>query len=126
MQNRCEMSFCRRKAKKHRRICSMHIARRWKENRPEAYAFNTLRCNAKRRGKEFGLTLEQFRAFCRRTGYLKHKGQEAESMSIDRIDNTRGYFIDNIRVISLSENSRKADRMMYLPHNQPDYVAASI
>ena len=66
------------------------------------------RCgNAKRRGKDFRLTLAEFELFCEQTNYLVLKGKTAKSASIDRIDHTRGYFIDNIQVLSLSDNSKK-------------------
>lgn len=86
---------------------------------------NGLRCNAKRRGHDFTITLNQFEAFCRRTGYMKYKGRFAECMSLDRIKNHLGYHIWNMTVLSVSANSIKRDRESYLPHNQPDYVPAN-
>jgi hypothetical protein len=87
--------------------------------------FYFLRGNAKRRGIDFDLTLEQFRVFCTNTEYLKLKGKKSGSMSIDRIDNRRGYEIDNIRLITLAENSRKraVDYKIELGA-YPDYVDA--
>lgn len=74
--------------------------------------FKTLRDNAKRRGKEFALTFEQFSRFCYETNYLAGKGRKSQSYSIDRRDNSKGYTIDNIRVLTVAENTRKKDRTL--------------
>ena len=71
------------------------------------HVFNTLRQNAKRRGKSFELTFEQFEQFAISTDYMAGKGIQKESFSIDRIDPKRGYSIDNIRVITNSENVKR-------------------
>lgn len=76
---------------------------------PESYTYSLLKSNAKRRGKEFTLTLEEFKTFCQETGYLQGKGKKKKSMSIDRIDHTKGYSIDNIQILSLSENGIKGN-----------------
>ena len=81
---------------------------RWlKEHHPETYFFNILRGNAKRRGKEFNLTLEEFRKFCKETNYLEFKGKTASSASIDRIRAWEGYHKDNIQILTLSDNVKK-------------------
>jgi len=84
--------------------------RAYANTNPIGYAFNNLRCNAKRRGHEFAITLSEFREFCEKNGYIESKGRTKECLSIDRIDNDRGYFIDNIQVMTVSDNSIKADR----------------
>lgn len=81
--------------------------RKYKQKNPEKYYFNILRTNAKRRRKEFILTIDEFIQFCKETGYLQNKGKRKESASIDRIDTNKGYSIDNIQVLSLSDNSIK-------------------
>ena len=63
--------------------------------------------NARRRGKPFSLTLEQFGEFCKRTGYNERKGKTANSMSIDRIRDCDGYHANNIRTITLSANTKR-------------------
>jgi len=73
-------------------------------------AFANLRGNAKRRGLEFALTLDDFRAFSDATGYLVGRGTSKFSLSIDRIDARLGYRLDNIRVLTLSENSTKGNQ----------------
>jgi hypothetical protein len=70
--------------------------------------------NAKRRRKDFTLTINQFETFCKQTGYDEHKGKTANSLSIDRVNNDRGYHFDNIRAITLSENSIKNDSSLII------------
>jgi hypothetical protein len=62
--------------------------------------------NAKRRRKPFDLTLEQFSNFCMKTGYGELKGKTATSLSVDRIRSWEGYTVNNIRAISLSDNTK--------------------
>lgn len=87
--------------------CHSCIKRKSIERDPVRYCFINLKANAKKRGKEFTLTLEFFRQFCRATNYIQNKGTTSESYSIDRIDNEKGYTPDNIRILTLSDNSKK-------------------
>lgn len=85
-----------------------------KESDPVRYTFYYLKNNAKRRVKEFGITLEEFRQFCQESGYIALKGKQRWAMSIDRIDNSRGYFLDNIRMISVGANAAKGTSDDYI------------
>ena len=105
----CATKYCRNKRAPQRTICNTCKARRVRENRPEYYYFNALRSNAKRRGKEFTLTFEQFKQFCKETDYINKKGRLAHKYSIDRIKSYLGYSIDNIQIMTVSENSTKKD-----------------
>ncbi len=71
-----------------------------------------LKNNARRRGKDFQLTFEQFLEFAVKSGYIAGKGIYKESLHIDRIDETKGYTVDNIQVLTNIENVRK-----YLSYN---------
>jgi hypothetical protein len=75
-------------------------------------AYKALRDNAKRRGKEFTLTFDQFKEFCYQTDYIAGRGRTKESYSIDRIDNQLGYTADNIRVMTVADNARKGARVL--------------
>jgi hypothetical protein len=80
---------------------------RWAESHPLQRAFHNLRTHAKERGKDFSLTFTEFVVFAERTDYMQRKGKTSLSLSIDRIDNSKGYSASNIQAISLRENSRK-------------------
>ena len=106
----CLTPRCRRTVNKKKENSPFCWKCRWhtkKEKNPLMYSFGNLRRRAKQRGKEFALTFEQYRSFCLNTDYHKLKGKSSLSLSIDRIDNSRGYFADNIRAIELTTNSRR-------------------
>lgn len=77
--------------------------------------YNRLKASAKKRGIEFSLTVSDLHQMtwpisCPVLGIaLKfHRGQAQDnSYSIDRIENDKGYTIDNIVVISLKANKLK-------------------
>ncbi len=114
---KCKTSNCRNKSYVYKKngkvisrynLCTKCRRRRQKEKNILRYTFDYLKQNAKRRGKEFILTIEEFKDFCIKTDYLNLKGKNANSLTIDRIDNKKGYQIDNIQAVSLSYNSRKS------------------
>lgn len=106
-KNLCQAYRCGNKHTLKDRFCSKHRKRYEKENNFLAYTFNSLKSNAKRRGKDFSLTIEEFKLFCAETNYLALKGRMASSASIDRIRPGEGYHKDNIQILSLSNNSKK-------------------
>ena len=114
---KCTTPYCRNERIKHKTICPKCKSRLYKKRHPEAYFFNLLRCNAKRRGKEFNLTLDEFKEFCKETGYMERKGKNGSSLSIDRIIPSKGYSIDNIRVMSLSGNTIRKNIIYFLGNN---------
>lgn len=50
--------------------------------------------NAKKRGYEFALTLEDIKEYWKQPCY--YCGSPVETVGLDRVDNTRGYFKDNV------------------------------
>jgi len=105
----CVAAYCSNKHLSNDRFCAKHRKQYQKIHNPVSYTFNYLKQNAKRRGKDFTLTLKQFKQFCDETNYIELKGKAGDAMSIDRIDNTKGYSYDNIQMISLSDNSKKSN-----------------
>ena len=106
----CVAIRCTRQASKKDVFCHRCRKRYQKENNPVVYTFNMLKNNAKRRGKAFDLTIEQFREFCEETNYIALKGRHKKAATIDRIDHTKGYSIDNIQILSLQENGKKGQQ----------------
>jgi len=106
-QGICIMKGCGKHRDGTSRLCSMHKARRLKETNPIAYVYKALKSNAKRRGKEFMLTVQELREFCEQTNYIQDRGKSFQSLTIDRIDNTIGYRIDNIQALTNSANVSK-------------------
>ena len=109
---KCLWRGCRRDCVKYasgrrENICYRHKHERARRLNPIGYMFCNLRQNAKRRGKAFDLTLEEFRAFVIGSGYIEEHGRTAKALTIDRIDATQGYHIWNIQAITNSSNVRK-------------------
>lgn len=111
---KCRQKGCRRKLDPRRNrspFCPRCASRRFKEKHPLKYAYNHLRKRARERGKEWALTYAEYERFAITTDYARLKGKTSLSLSIDRIDNSKGYMLSNIQAITLRENSRK----MFVP-----------
>jgi len=70
-------------------------------------AYMALRDNAKRRGKAFDLTFEDFQVLAIETEYIIKKGRSKLSYTLDRDKNELGYTKDNIKVLTNSDNVKK-------------------
>ena len=107
MYKQCITEGCCNDVRPSTRYCYSCLQRHYKEKHPLRYCYNTLRSNAKRRYKGFGITFAEFEQFCKDTGYIEGKGKTKTSLSIDRIYNFQGYDFTNMRVLTLSANSKK-------------------
>ena len=87
--------------------------RQWRLDNPMKCAYQTLKYNAKRRGKIFTLTFEEFEKFAIITELLTCRGKKPTSYSVDRIDPDKGYTFDNIQKLTISENSSKKNTRSY-------------
>lgn len=85
----------------------------WRERNPVRAAYLNLKSNAKRRGKQFELTFEEFEEFAVSTSYIAKKGRRKHSMHIDRIDENIGYTRSNIQPLQNGQNVRKYLRYRY-------------
>lgn len=63
--------------------------------------------SAKKRKKEFSLTFEQFKEFAKKVNLLDGYGKTKHSYHIDRIDERKGYHIDNIQKLTNEKNVHK-------------------
>lgn len=86
--------------------------RKHRRKNPVRYAYMNLKHNAKRRGKYFDLTFEQFYKFCKEVNLLDGKRNHKNSYTVDRIDNEKGYTISNIQRLTRSENSKKGTKIL--------------
>jgi hypothetical protein len=85
----------------------MSGSKKYREKYPLKYAYQNLKDNAKRRGKDFNLTFKEFKEFATKVEYIKKKGIKGECFHIDRIDENKGYTKDNIQLLTNSQNVRK-------------------
>jgi hypothetical protein len=80
---RCKSPRCRgHVASKgcHSPYCAKCKIRHWNERHPLERAFHNLRSHARERGKDFSLTIEQFKEFADKTDYMKRKAEAADKM----------------------------------------------
>lgn len=105
---------------------SAQSARAWKKANPLRYAYQSLKDNAKRRGKPFDLTFEQFKSFCSKTSYIQNRGRLAGSFHIDRKNEDEGYTLDNIQVLTNSENVRKYVAFKYRDKDGPHFETVTV
>ena len=92
---------------KNRKCCYTCRYAKLKQKNPISLAYQQLKQNAKHRGKDFQLTLEEFKEFCIQSNYLNKRGIKHDSYHIDRKDETKGYIIDNIQLLTNVDNVRK-------------------
>ena len=122
----CATKFCRNRRLTGRLLCAKCRSRVYKQRHPLKYHFNLLRCNAKTRGKTFSLTFDQYYGFCEQTGLHENRGVNPFSLTIDRIDSSKGYHADNIRALTHYANSCKQDNDDYdetVPDDKIVYVS---
>src|SRR5271157_1933065 len=108
LMKKCQTPFCRNLSK--HKYCWRCSKRAYREKYPLKAAYQNLKWNAHRRGKEFKLTLAEFELFCYHTKLLTGRGKSKDSFTIDRIINSKGYYLGNIQVLSLSKNSKKGTK----------------
>lgn len=107
----------RRPAKKDRRECACCYQRRWRAANPYQAAYAVCKAKAKQRktkqwpnGIPWEISYQEFVVFARETEYITQKGNEAGSLTIDRIDCRKGYVSDNIQPMSRIKNVEKQCR----------------
>jgi hypothetical protein len=96
-------------------LCHKHYWRLQKERHPLSVRYNNFKSKAKQRGIAVEITLEEFKEFCHRTGYCIVKGRRGKNATIERPDPLRGYTVDNMELLTFSDNSRKGatlDKLM--------------
>jgi hypothetical protein len=101
----CIVSGCGGAAKG--KMCSTCRARHWRIEHPMKYAYNNIKNRAKQREIEFNLTFEEFKQFCLKTNYIERKKRASDGLTIDRINESKGYTFENIQVLNLITNIKK-------------------
>lgn len=117
--NRCATAHCAKDKVPGKNYCHACSKRRWRMKNAMKAAWGALRDNATRRQIFFDLTFDQFAAFCYGTEYMARRGKTKYSYSVDRMDETKGYTVGNLQILTLSQNSQKEilRRKMYLMYD---------
>jgi hypothetical protein len=103
----CRVKFCRNDRAPSRRVCYKHHMQLFRARNPTRATYNQAKSKAKQRGIPFRLTFDEFKSICEASGYIEGKGHGPSDLTLDRVDPNRGYVFDNIKVITMSENSSK-------------------
>lgn len=106
----CFEPRCRNLRRKDRRRCHTHDAQRKRAANPMWAAWRNLKDHAKDRGIPFKLKLWQFRKFAVKTDYLNRTGINGNCLTVDRIDNLKGYTFANIQPLTRIKNAEKKMR----------------
>jgi hypothetical protein len=115
---KCPVKFCRRESRanpgavnpsKHR-LCNNHAKELSRLRNPIRTTFVEKRSNAKRRGIVWTLTLEEYTEVVMQQEYMDNRGNQRHCLHIDRKDNTKGYEVGNLRIITCSENVAKGNK----------------
>jgi hypothetical protein len=99
---------------------------------PEAYLWTTAKARAKKTGREFTIKRSDvvIPAVCPILGIplvvSPGSGRRKDSPSLDRVDNSRGYTKDNIRVISSWANTLKSNGTVEIFQRLIDYLEGRI
>jgi hypothetical protein len=115
--HKCNTGTCKNYVRKKGGSCNTCKSRSYRKKNPVRYAYQALKDNAKRRKKVFSISYEEFKSFCYAYDYIVGKGRRKESYTVDRIDNTKGYTVDNIRVITNSENAKKGCKRLHTEYD---------
>lgn len=107
MSKDCKNPDCKNKTLAGRTECSPCRYSRYKLENQLRISYDSLKCSAKNRNKEFTLTREEHAEFCARTKYLDIKGIYKDCYHIDRINEELGYTKDNIQVLKNPDNVKK-------------------
>lgn len=103
----CRHKGCIRPAAVQRTECNTCRSRRWIDNNPIIYVWHMLKKSAKKRGLKFTITKEWFVEFIKKTDYMENRGRLLSQLTIDRIENHKGYEPDNIQILTKSDNTLK-------------------
>ena len=103
----CATPYCRNRRRENRSDCHTCKSRKHRAAHPEKFAFRSLKAHAKERGIEFAITFEQFMEVALKSDYIEKKGNHAQGLTVDRINNLKGYILNNVCVMTRSENSVK-------------------
>lgn len=84
--------------------------RRKKQKQTPKYRYQDLIYSAKVRGLELTITFEQFRKFCTFDCIYCGRNLVTSGYGLDRLDNNRGYHLDNVAPCCAKCNDARGDR----------------
>lgn len=115
---KCSTKFCKNltetEGTKFCKVCRKRQSRKRqsRERDPVAYSYRNLMDRAKQRCKPFSISLDYFRQFCYETDYIKGKGRNAKSFTVDCKINELGYVEGNLQILTLEANAIKGYKQL--------------
>ncbi len=91
----------------HRRECFKCRSAGISARKPIDVVYYWLKKSAKKRRKEFTITLPWFRQWITSTGYMADRGRLTDNLTIDRIRNNEGYTVGNLQILTKGQNTTK-------------------
>ncbi len=107
MERVCDTPNCYRTPQPSRKKCETCRSRIRRELYPVKDTYYNLRSNAKRRGIEFSITLQEWEQFCIDTNYIELRGVHGDDLTVDRKKVWLGYTISNMQVLTKKANTKK-------------------
>ena len=111
---RPKCSRCKRRPRVHRdHLCNTCRSRRYTEKHPERVLFYNLKKSAKRREKEFEISREYFTKLVTAYGlenFRAGRKLNKKTITVDRIDNDKGYVEGNLQFITMHQNAVKGTK----------------
>lgn len=104
---KCETPNCWKTPQENRRLCATCRSREYRKKNPINCIWHWIKKSAKKRNIHFNLDKEEFRKFLLNTGYVEGRGRLRDQLTLDRRDGSKGYEIDNLKVITKSANCSK-------------------
>lgn len=115
----CPVKHCARGSANREALCHKHQKKRWRTRHPERSSFRALQDHARTRGIVFTITFADFMAAAKDFPFHQDKpAHYKDYLSIDRIDNKRGYEPGNIQALTVSENAMKGERLEFSPEGK--------
>lgn len=94
--------------------CPKCKMRRWRAKNPVNAAYWNLKSRADKHHIPFKISLSWFKKWCSGNDYIEKKGNNPDSLSVDRIrvidedGNIMGYQEGNLQLLTLEENGKKS------------------
>lgn len=107
--NLCQVTYCRNKPTKGRKTCGTCRFNNWlnKGDNRLLIVWHWIKKSAGKRNIIFDLDKTEFKEFLLKHNYIKYSGHYKNNFTIDRIKPELGYTINNLQVITRSQNTTK-------------------
>lgn len=107
---KCQNRWCRNERSKARKVCETCKHREFVKKNPHIMVWHWIKKSAKRRNIFFNLDKLLFKEFLIKNNYVSLSGRGGKSLTVDRIKPELGYILENLQVITRSENTKKYHR----------------